>query len=55
MRAEEELDPVMDDASGGVARDQGAAGALTAGAIDRESALCHTVAGALAPWLSEHY
>jgi len=57
VRAGEELGPVMDDVLGeeGVARDQGAAGALTAGAIDRESALAHAVAGALAPWLSGHY
>jgi inosine/xanthosine triphosphatase len=57
VRAGEELGPVMDDVLGeeGVARDQGAAGALTAGAIDRESALRHAVAGALAPWLSGHY
>jgi inosine/xanthosine triphosphatase len=57
VRAGEELGPVMDDVLGeeGVARDQGAAGALTGGAIDRESALGHAVAGALAPWLSGHY
>lgn len=53
----EELGPVMDDVLGqeGVGRDQGAAGALTGGVIDRESALAHAVAGALGPWLTDHF
>ncbi|NHN47498.1 inosine/xanthosine triphosphatase [Halostella sp. JP-L12] len=55
--AGEELGPVMDDLLGedGVARDQGAAGALTDGIVDRESALAHAVAGALGPFVTPHY
>ena len=55
--AGEELGPVMDDLLGesGVARDQGAAGALTDGIIDRESALAHAVAGAMGPFVTAHY
>jgi inosine/xanthosine triphosphatase len=55
--AGEELGPVMDDLLGesGVARDRGAAGALTDGIIDRESALAHAVAGALGPFVTSHY
>jgi len=53
----EELGPVMDDVLGedGVARNQGAAGALTGGVIDREAALTAAVAGALGPFLTDHY
>lgn len=53
----EELGPVMDDVLGesGVARDRGAAGALTGGAIDRERALAAAVAGALGPFVTDHY
>jgi len=52
-----ELGPVMDDLldTEGVARDQGAAGVLTDGIIDRESALAHAVAGALGPFVTELY
>jgi inosine/xanthosine triphosphatase len=55
--AGEELGPVMDEVVGlsNVARKQGAAGVLTGGAIDRESALRHAVAGALGPFLTAHY
>lgn len=57
IRAGEELGPVMDDRldTSGVATGQGAAGVLTGGAIDRESALAHAVAGALGPFLTSHY
>jgi len=57
LRAGEELGPVMDDRldTSGVATGQGAAGVLTGGAIDRESALAHAVAGALGPFLTSHY
>jgi len=53
----EELGPVMDDwlDTSGVATGQGAAGVLTGGAIDRESALAHAVAGALGPFRTSHY
>jgi inosine/xanthosine triphosphatase len=53
----EELGPVMDDVLGedGVKRRQGAAGALTGGIIDRESALVHALAGALGPFVTDHY
>ena len=55
--AGEELGPVMDDLLGesGVARERGAAGALTDGIIDRESALAHAVAGAMGPFVTSHY
>jgi len=55
--AGEELGPVMDDWLGtsGVATGQGAAGVLTGGTVDRESALAHAVAGALGPFLTSHY
>ncbi len=57
IHAGEELGPVMDDwlDASGVATGQGAAGVLTGGAIDRESALVHAVAGALGPFLTSHY
>jgi inosine/xanthosine triphosphatase len=57
VRAGEELGPVMDDVLGesGVARDRGAAGALTGGSIDREGALASAVAGALGPFVTGHY
>ncbi|WP_435195680.1 inosine/xanthosine triphosphatase [Natronomonas sp. EA1] len=57
VEAGEELGPVMDDVLGedDVAKKQGAAGALTGGIIDRESALRHAVAGALGPFVTEHY
>lgn len=52
-----ELGPVMDDVLGedDVARKQGAAGALTGGATDRESALASAVTGALGPFVSDLY
>jgi inosine/xanthosine triphosphatase len=57
VRAGEELGPVMDEVLGedDVARNQGAAGALTAGSIDREEALASAVAGALGPFVTGHY
>jgi len=57
VRAGEELGPVMDDVLGeeDVARNQGAAGALTGGSIDRERALASAVAGALGPFVTDHY
>lgn len=57
VTAGEELGPVMDDTLGeeGVARNQGAAGALTGGVIDRQNALRAAVAGALGPFLTDHY
>jgi len=53
----EELGPVMDDLLGtdGIARDQGAAGVLTAEIIDRREALTTAVAGALGPFVTGHY
>ncbi|WP_338727690.1 inosine/xanthosine triphosphatase [Haladaptatus sp. DJG-WS-42] len=53
----EELGPVMDDVLDmtNVAKKQGAAGALTAGVVDREDALTHAVAGALGPFVSSLY
>lgn len=52
VRQGEELGPVMDDRldTTGVATGQGAAGILTGGAIDRESALAHAVAGVIGPF-----
>jgi inosine/xanthosine triphosphatase len=52
-----ELGPVMDDVLGeeSVARNQGAAGALTGGGLDREAALRAAVAGALGPFVTDHY
>jgi len=52
-----ELGPVMDDVLGttGVARRGGAAGALTAGRVDRADALAAAVAGALGPFVSDLY
>jgi inosine/xanthosine triphosphatase len=57
VRDGEELGPVMDDLldTDGIARRQGAAGALTDGIVDRESALVHAVAGALGPFVTDHY
>jgi inosine/xanthosine triphosphatase len=52
-----ELGPLMDELVGrsDVARNDGAAGTLTGGIIDRESALRHAVAGALGPFVTEFY
>jgi inosine/xanthosine triphosphatase len=57
LREGAELGPVMDDRldEEGVARGRGAAGALTAGALDREGALASAVAGALGPFLVDEY
>lgn len=57
VRAGEELGPVMDELIGedNVAQKQGAAGILTGGIIDRESALLHALAGALGPFVTEFY
>ncbi|WP_276300291.1 inosine/xanthosine triphosphatase [Halorussus lipolyticus] len=57
VRDGEELGPVMDDVLDmeNVAEKQGAAGALTGHAIDRESALRQAVAGALGPFVTELY
>ncbi|OYR50559.1 DUF84 family protein [Halorubrum sp. Ea8] len=53
----EELGPVMDDVldTTGVAKRGGAAGALTAGRVDRADALATAVAGALGPFVSDLY
>ena len=57
VRDGEELGPVMDDVLGedDVAKKQGAAGALTAGIVDREGALADAVAGALGPFVTDLY
>lgn len=57
VRAGEELGPVMDDVVGesDVKRNQGAAGVLTDGIIDREDALLAAVAGALGPFVADVY
>jgi inosine/xanthosine triphosphatase len=57
VEAGEELGPVMDDVLGesNVAERQGAAGALTAGDLDRQSALAGAVSGALGPFVTDHY
>lgn len=57
VRDGEELGPVMDDVLGesNVAEKQGAAGALTGGIVDRQEALESAVAGALGPFVSDHY
>jgi inosine/xanthosine triphosphatase len=55
--AGEELGPVMDDVLGedDVAKRQGAAGALSAGVVDRDEALAAAVAAAMGPFVTEHY
>ncbi|GAA0191861.1 DUF84 family protein [Halobaculum roseum] len=57
VRDGEELGPVMDDVLGesDVARNQGAAGALTGGRVDRTDALRTAVAGALGPFVTDLY
>ncbi|WP_224447562.1 DUF84 family protein [Haloprofundus salilacus] len=57
IRDGEELGPVMDDVldTTGTARGEGAAGALSGGKIDRETALSTAVAGAFGPFVSELY
>jgi inosine/xanthosine triphosphatase len=55
--AGEELGPVMDDVLGedDVAEKQGAAGALSAGVVDRDDALAAGVAAAMGPFVTDHY
>ncbi|QLH77490.1 inosine/xanthosine triphosphatase [Halosimplex rubrum] len=57
VRAGEELGPVLDDVLGteNLKGRAGAAGVLTGGAIDRESALVHAVAGAFGPFATGLY
>jgi inosine/xanthosine triphosphatase len=57
IEAGAELGPVMDDLLGtdGIARKEGAAGALTGGIVDRESSLTHAVGGALGPFVTGFY
>jgi len=53
----EELGSVLDDRLGtdGLKKEAGAAGVFTGGAIDRESALVHAVAGAFGPFVTGQY
>ncbi len=57
VAAGEELGPVMDDVLGedDVARKQGAAGALSAGVVDRDDALAAGVAAAMGPFVTDRY
>jgi inosine/xanthosine triphosphatase len=57
IRDGDELGPVMDALLGedDVAKNQGAAGAFTAGKVDREEALATAVAGAMAPFVTGFY
>ena len=57
LRDGAELGPVMDALLGedDVARKQGAAGAFTAGRVDRTEALATAVAGAMGPFVTEFY
>jgi inosine/xanthosine triphosphatase len=57
VEAGEELGPVMDDVLGeaDVAKNQGAAGALSAGVVDRDDALAAGVAAAMGPFVTDHY
>ncbi|WP_435127895.1 DUF84 family protein [Halobaculum sp. D14] len=57
VRGGEELGPVMDDVLGesDVAKNQGAAGALTGGRVDRADALAAAVSGALGPFVTDLY
>lgn len=57
LRAGEELGPVMDDVLGtdDIAKNEGAAGALSGGRLDRASALGSAVSGAFGPFLTTHY
>ena len=57
VRSSEELGPVLDDLldADGLNEREGAAGVLTGGAIDRESALAHAVAGAFGPFATDLY
>lgn len=53
----EPLGPVMDDVAGreDLGEKEGAAGVLTDGVVDRKGALVTAVAGALGPFLTDHY
>jgi len=57
VEAGEELGPVMDDMLGeeDVAKNQGAAGVLSAGVVDRDDALAAGVAAAMGPFVTDHY
>ncbi|WP_436927812.1 inosine/xanthosine triphosphatase [Halosimplex amylolyticum] len=57
IRSGEELGPVLDDLldTEGLKERAGAAGVLTDGAIDRESALVHAVACAFGPFATDLY
>jgi inosine/xanthosine triphosphatase len=57
IRDGEELGPVMDDLLGtdDVAKKEGAAGALSGGRIDRETALGTALAGAFGPFVTSLY
>ncbi|WP_327052133.1 inosine/xanthosine triphosphatase [Halomicrococcus gelatinilyticus] len=57
VRGGEELGPVMDDVLGesNVAKKMGAAGVLTDGIVDRETALAGALAGALGPFVTDRY
>jgi len=57
VRDGEELGPVMDDHfdAEGIATNQGAAGVLTDGLIDRESALADSVSAAFGPFIADVY
>lgn len=57
VSAGDELGPVMDEVVGlsNVAQKQGAVGVLTGGIVDRQSALLHALAGALGPFVTDHF
>ncbi len=57
VRDGEELGPVLNDVLGtdDLGEQQGAAGVLTDGIIDRESSLVHAVAAALGPFVTDLY
>jgi len=57
VRAGGELGPVMDDAFDldNVKEKEGAAGVLTGNIVDRRGALADAVAGALGPFVTDHY
>jgi inosine/xanthosine triphosphatase len=57
LDAGEELGFLMDDLldTTGTGHAQGAAGVLTGGIIDRESALRHALAGAIGPFVTDYY
>lgn len=57
VRDGEELGPLLDELLGtdGIKERAGAVGVFTGGAVDRESALAHAVAGAFGPFATDHY